>query len=162
MRISIISIAVCSRVTSMELLPDASLRIPHAQPLDCRRCVLPTPDGLLLMSGVMTSQSEPRKRVGKARTAEIPVAYRLAVASRIIAAVFGGYLVGALTSICITQWLPLPRADAVVTGMMLSFIAYLLAVIWCFACRSAWHAWCGIVLPAAVLALIFALGRWLA
>jgi hypothetical protein len=114
------------------------------------------------MSGVMTSQSEPRKRVGKARTAEIPVAYRLAVASRIIAAVFGGYLVGALTSICITQWLPLPRADAVVTGMMLSFIAYLLAVIWCFACRSAWRAWGGVMLPAAILALIFALGRWLA
>jgi hypothetical protein len=114
------------------------------------------------MNDAMTSQSVPRKHVGRARTSEITMAYRLAVASRIIAAVFGGYLVAALTSVCITQWLPLPRADAVVTGMMLSFISYLLAVIWCFACRSAWRAWAGIVLPAAILALIFALGRWLA
>ena len=101
------------------------------------------------------------KRVGKAKGSQVSLAYRLAVTSRILAALFGGYLIAALTSITITQWVPMSRADAVVTGMMSSFLAYLLVVIWCFACRTAWRAWAGIVLPAAILAALFGLGRWL-
>lgn len=101
------------------------------------------------------------KRVRRAKGSGVSLAYRLAVTSRILAALFGGYLIAALTSLCISQWVPLSRGDAVVTGMMLSFLAYLLAVIWCFACRTAWRAWAGIALPAAVLAMLFGLGRWL-
>lgn len=109
------------------------------------------------------SQAAPevKERLRKAKASGVSLAYRLAVTSRIIAALFGGYLIAALTSVCITQWVPMSRADAVVTGMMLSFVTYLLAVIWCFACRTAWRAWAGILLPAAILAAIFGLGRWL-
>ncbi|MFK7701175.1 DUF3649 domain-containing protein [Pseudomonas caspiana] len=102
-----------------------------------------------------------KERLRKAKPAGVTLAYRLAVASRIVAALLGGYLVAALTSVCISQWVPMPRADAVVTGMMLSFVAYLLVVIWCFACRTAWRAWAGVLLPAAILAAVFGLGRWL-
>ncbi|HEX8595517.1 MAG TPA: DUF3649 domain-containing protein [Pseudomonas sp.] len=102
-----------------------------------------------------------KKRVRVAKGSAVSMAYRLAVASRILAAVFGGYLVAALTSVCITQWIPMPRADAVITGMLLSFLAYLVAVLWCFACRTAWQAWFGVLLPCAVLAAVFAIGRWL-
>jgi hypothetical protein len=113
------------------------------------------------MNGTTMDAPQAQKRVRKAKGTGVSLAYRLAVTSRIIAALFGGYLIAALTSVCITQWVPMARADAVVTGMMSSFLAYLLGVIWCFACRTAWRAWAGILLPAAILAALFGLGRWL-
>lgn len=91
----------------------------------------------------------------------IPVSYRLAVTSRVLAAVLGGYIVAALASVSLTLWVPIARADAVVTGMMTSFLAYLGAVIWCFACRSAWRAWLGLIVPSLVLAAISGLAYWM-
>ncbi|CAM3040281.1 DUF3649 domain-containing protein [Pseudomonas floridensis] len=91
----------------------------------------------------------------------VTVAYRLAVTSRALAAIFAGYLLASITSVCITQWLPMPRAEAVVTGMMLSFLAYLVAVLWCFACRTALQAWVGVLLPCVVLGAAYAISRWL-
>ena len=86
------------------------------------------------------------------RKTSLPVSYRLAVTSRLLAAVVGGYLLAPLASVCMTLWLPTNRADAVISGMLSSFVFYLLAVIWCFACRSAWRAWAGVLLPSALLA----------
>lgn len=127
-------------------------------------CARPVSNSGLLMNdvtmGAASTRQPVRKRVRKVKGAEVSLAYRLAVTSRIVAALFGGYLMAALTSVCITQWVPMSRADAVVTGMLLSFLTYLLAVIWCFACRTAWRAWAGILLPAAILGVIFAAGRW--
>ncbi|MNF61068.1 hypothetical protein D3C81_822280 [compost metagenome] len=98
-----------------------------------------------------------------AKPRTLPVSYRLAVASRVLAAVFGGYLVAALASVSLSLWLPVARAEAVVIGMMTSFLVYLLAVIWCFACGSAWRAWFGVMVPglmlAAVLGLAYGVGR---
>ena len=91
----------------------------------------------------------------------LPVSYRLAVTSRVLAAVLGGYIVAALASVSLTLWVPMARADAVVTGMMTSFLAYLGAVIWCFACRSAWRAWLGLIVPSLVLAAISGLAYWM-
>ncbi|WP_155718016.1 DUF3649 domain-containing protein, partial [Pseudomonas fluorescens] len=54
------------------------------------------------------------------------------------------------------------RADAVVTGMMSSFVFYLLAVLWCFACRTAWRAWAGVMVPSALLATLAGIGFWMA
>ena len=84
----------------------------------------------------------------------LPVSYRLAVTSRVFAAVLGGYLVAALASVSLSLWLPMARAEAVVIGMMTSFLAYLVAVLWCFACRSAWQAWLGLIVPSLVLAAL--------
>lgn len=98
-----------------------------------------------------------------AKPRTLPVSYRLAVASRVLAAVFGGYLVASLASVSLSLWLPVTRAEAVVIGMMTSFLVYLLAVIWCFACGSAWRAWFGVIVPglmlAAVLGLACGVGR---
>jgi len=102
-----------------------------------------------------------KKRVVRSKVGAPSASYRLAVISRVLAAIFAGYLLAALTSICAAQWLPMPRAEAVVTGMMLSFLAYLVAVLWCFACRTAWQAWVGLLLPSALLGAGFAVGRWL-
>lgn len=98
---------------------------------------------------------------GAARASESSIRWRLAVASRVIAALIGGYLLTALSSICLAQFLPLARAEAVVLSMTLSFLVYLLAVLWCFACRTAWRAWLGVLLPSAVLGAVYASARWL-
>ncbi|WP_010220665.1 DUF3649 domain-containing protein [Pseudomonas donghuensis] len=97
----------------------------------------------------------------KSKAARLPLSYRLAVTSRSLAAVFGGYLLAAMASVCITLLLPVPRAEAVISGMMLSFLFYLVAFLWCFACRSAWQAWLGVLVPSLVLAMISGLAYWM-
>lgn len=92
----------------------------------------------------------------------LPVSYRLAVTSRVLAAVVGGYLMASLAAICLALWLPTSRVDAVVTAMMSSFVFYLLAVLWCFACRTAWRAWAGVMLPSALFATLAGVGLWMA
>lgn len=96
----------------------------------------------------------------KGKISTLPVSYRLAVTSRVLAAVVGGYVVAALASVSLTMLLPMARAEAVVTGMMTSFLAYLVAVLWCFACRSAWQAWFGLIVPSLVLAAFCGLAYW--
>lgn len=97
----------------------------------------------------------------KVKSRTLPVSYRLAVTSRVLAAVIGGYAVSALASVCLTLWAPMARTEAVVTGMMSSFVVYLLAVIWCFACRTAWRAWLGLIVPALVLAALAGVAYWM-
>ena len=97
----------------------------------------------------------------KSKAAGLPLSYRLAVTSRSLAAVFGGYLLAAMASVCIPLLLPVPRAEAVISGMMLSFLFYLVAFLWCFACRSAWQAWLGVLVPSLVLAMISGLAYWM-
>ena len=98
----------------------------------------------------------------KSKAPSLPVSYRLAVTSRVVAAAVGGYLVAALASVCFSLLLPIARAEAVVSGMMLSFLFYLLAVIWCFACRSALQAWGGLLAVSAVLGAVDGLAYWMA
>jgi hypothetical protein len=97
----------------------------------------------------------------KGKSTTLPVSYRLAVTSRVLAAVLGGYLVSALASVSLTMWLPMARAEAVVTGMMTSFLVYLVAVLWCFACRNAWQAWIGLIVPSLVLVAVSWLAYWM-
>jgi uncharacterized SAM-binding protein YcdF (DUF218 family) len=72
--------------------------------------------------------------------------------SRIICAIFGGYALAALTSVA-TLALPMSKPQAVLTGMLASFIVYACAVIWVFAVRSALRAWTGCVIAALPLLL---------
>ncbi|MGB5829026.1 MAG: DUF3649 domain-containing protein [Pseudomonas mandelii] len=97
----------------------------------------------------------------KGKTRTLPVPYRLAVTSRVLAAVLGGYIVAALASVSLSSWLPMAWAEAVVTGMMSSFLAYLIAVLWCFACRSAWRAWFGLIVASLLLAAVSGLANWM-
>ncbi|AYG46640.1 DUF3649 domain-containing protein [Pseudomonas sp. Leaf58] len=94
-------------------------------------------------------------------TAGLSLSYRLAVASRSLAALLGGYLLASMASVCITLLVPLPKVDATLVGLLLSFVFYLLAFIWCFACRSAWRAWFGVLLPSLVLAMVNGLVYWM-
>ncbi|EKS69973.1 hypothetical protein BURK_017885 [Burkholderia sp. SJ98] len=72
--------------------------------------------------------------------------------SRIVAAIFGGYALAALASVAALA-LPMSKPQAVLTGMLVSFVVYVCAVIWVFAVRSARRAWSG-------LAFIAVQGAW--
>jgi ABC-type multidrug transport system fused ATPase/permease subunit len=98
----------------------------------------------------------------KSKAASLPLTYRLAVTSRCLAALLGGYLLAAMVGVLLSQWLPLPKAEAVQIGMMSSFLFYLGAFIWAFATHSAWRAWLGILVPGGVLAAINGLTYWMA
>ncbi|MFJ4348781.1 DUF3649 domain-containing protein [Pseudomonas sp. NPDC089401] len=97
----------------------------------------------------------------KRTAAGLPLSYRLAVASRSLAALLGGYLLASLGSVCVALLLPMPKVDATIIGLLLSFVFYLLAFLWCFACRSAWRAWLGVLLPSLALALVDGLAYWM-
>lgn len=72
------------------------------------------------------------------------------LASRILAAVFGGYGLAALTSVACVA-LPIGRVQGVLTGMLASFVVYVAAVVWVFAVRSARRAWAGLLVAAVPL-----------
>ena len=71
--------------------------------------------------------------------------------SRIIAALFGGYALAALSSVAALA-LPMRVTEGVLTGLMASFVVYTCAVIWVFAVRSATRAWVGLLIAALPLA----------
>lgn len=79
-------------------------------------------------------------------------AHRRAIAYRTIAAVGGGYAFASVTSIFLSRVLPLPRAEAVMTAVLLSFCAYTVAVVWVFAARTAIRAWLGLLTLTALFA----------
>ena len=72
--------------------------------------------------------------------------------SRIVAALFGGYALAALSSVAVLA-LPMSKPQAVLTGMLASFLIYAAAVIWVFAVRTALKAWLGLIIVAVPLSL---------
>lgn len=83
--------------------------------------------------------------------ASLTPSYRLAVASRALAAIVGGYALTALATFALALFLPMSRAEASMTATLLSFAIYTCAVIWVFATRTASRAWIGIVAPSLAL-----------
>lgn len=82
----------------------------------------------------------------------------LSIASRVLAAVAGGYALAAAVAASAATVLPGPKAEAALIGIMLGFVAYTAAMIWAFAAHSATRAWTGLVLPAALLGLLAWIG----
>ena len=97
----------------------------------------------------------------KSKATGVPLSYRLAVASRCLAALLGGYLLASMASVSIALLAPLPRVDATLIGLLLSFVFYLLAFVGCFACRSAWRAWLGVLLPSLLMAMASGIAYWM-
>lgn len=89
--------------------------------------------------------------------------YRLAIASRTLAAAVGGYAFAAGFAAALTLGLALtmPRAEAVLTATMLAWLAYTLAALWAFYARTAWGAWGGTLLPALALGACALAPGWL-
>ncbi|MDP9899777.1 DUF3649 domain-containing protein [Variovorax ginsengisoli] len=95
-----------------------------------------------------------------ARAVTAGVGYRLGVASRVVAAIAGGYGVAALSAAVLALCLPaafgMARSEAALTGTLLSFLIFALAVIWVFAARTAARAWVGLAMAAVPLGLLLA------
>ena len=69
------------------------------------------------------------------------VRYRLAILSRTLLAIGGGYLVTALSTASLALALPLPRPQAALAATQLSFALYCAVIIWAFAASSVRRAW---------------------
>ncbi|WP_338664466.1 DUF3649 domain-containing protein [Pararoseomonas sp. SCSIO 73927] len=86
------------------------------------------------------------------------------IAVRVVAAILGGYALGALLSAALAVALPpalaMGRADAVLTGMMAGLAGHAAAAIWVFAARSAARAVAGLLLAALPLAAMVLAGHW--
>ena len=81
------------------------------------------------------------------------------VLSRVLAAVLGGYAAANAVAVGLAQILPMSQGDAVMTGILLTYIVYAAAVIWVFAARSVRRAWLGILLTTAAFGGLALLGR---
>lgn len=73
--------------------------------------------------------------------ASTPVNNALIVTNRVLAAIFGGYLLSAVGCVLLAQILPLSQADSVLSAMMLSFSVYTCAVLWVFSVKQHWRCW---------------------
>ena len=80
------------------------------------------------------------------------------VSARILAAVAGGYAVSNVAAVGLAHALPLPRADAVMAGILATFLFYAAAVVWCFGARTVRQAWLGILLAIATFGGLALLG----
>ena len=86
-------------------------------------------------------------------------ATRLALLSRCVAVFGGGYAVAAAVTMLLTLALPLPRGEAALTAMLLSFPVMVGAIIALFLLGTAQRAWLGAVLAAGpALLLVLVLG----
>ena len=92
----------------------------------------------------------------KASAAELSL-YRWHVASRVLAAVLGGYVLTSLIGIFLSLALPLSRSDSVNITNTLGFAFYTGAIIWVFSVATVRRAWLGLVIPSLVLAALIAL-----
>jgi hypothetical protein len=71
---------------------------------------------------------------------------------RAFTAIAGGYAFAVVAAIALSRALPVPPAEAVLTGLLSTFSFYAVAVLWVFAVRSTWQACLGLVLPTLLMA----------
>ena len=76
-----------------------------------------------------------------------------AVFPRVVAAVIGGYLLANLVAILLSYLLG-SHADAVITGMLVSYLIYAGIVLWVFAASTARRAWIGIAIPSLICSVL--------
>lgn len=85
----------------------------------------------------------------------------LLVISRIVAAVIGGYALATLLPLALVGLLPISRADAVMSSLLLSFSVYVAAILWAFSAKCAWQVWAGLLLSSALAGLLLVIQRGL-
>lgn len=86
---------------------------------------------------------------------QLTARYRMAVLSRAVAAILGGYALAAFGGSCIALLMRTSRAEAALTGMMSGFLIYALAVLWTFAARRTRTALIGLALPTAATGALY-------
>lgn len=81
--------------------------------------------------------------------------WRWQVGARVLTAIFGGYALTALASARLAALCALfmARADAALTGMLLSFALYAAIIIWTFSAATLWRTWAAMLLAAGLLVM---------
>lgn len=79
-------------------------------------------------------------------------ARRWGAASRTLAGIGGGYLLGAMATAGLALWAPLDREQAVIAATLPAFAIYTAVIVWAFAARSALRVWLGLAVVALPLA----------
>lgn len=110
------------------------------------------------MSDVGLVPRKPGHAQRKSRSGTSASSMRWSVFARVMAAIIGAYVLTLLSIALLALVLPMSRAESVLLSMLLSFLIYACAVLWVFATRSAWRAWCGMLLPSLLMAA--GLGLW--
>ncbi|MBL4836065.1 MAG: hypothetical protein JKY34_00690 [Kordiimonadaceae bacterium] len=76
---------------------------------------------------------------------DLPIKYRLAIASRIVAAVIGGYIFALIApdflSASLHTFAGMSQPEALNAGLALSFFIYLIAILVVFSVETATKAW---------------------
>jgi len=80
--------------------------------------------------------------------------YRWQIALRVIVAIVGGYALANIVTILLSYVLPMPKSDAVMTGILLSFAIYAGAIMWVFTVRSVRKACAGLIVSSLILGVI--------
>lgn len=92
-----------------------------------------------LLTHSSRQESQPSKAVLKSST-QNPLRKR-DVASRVCAALFGGYAAASALSMLFARVMPLPKADATTAAILLTTILYLAAILWVFSAASPSRVW---------------------
>lgn len=79
----------------------------------------------------------------------------LSVCSRVLVAVVGGYVFTYTATAALARLLPLDRIDALTTASLLSFVVYLVFILWAFAAASLRRALTGLSLSVPMAAVGF-------
>lgn len=77
--------------------------------------------------------------------------------SRIVAALFAGYLFTYAFTAALAQWLPVEPRSAMTIATLPAFVIYPVVILWAFACNSVRVVWSGLLLASAGLLV---LGFW--
>jgi len=86
----------------------------------------------------------------RAKTKALPPNHRWLVASRVLAAVLGGYALTSAATVLLALIWPLPQAQAVMASSMLSFSLYTAIIVWIFATKRVRTLWAGLIAATAL------------
>lgn len=75
----------------------------------------------------------------------------LHVTCRVLCALIGGYLLSTLSAILIALHLPGDKVNSIITGLLLTFIIYTVAVIYVFAAKTTLRASMGVFVPCVLM-----------
>lgn len=84
------------------------------------------------------------------------------ICQRVAVAVFGGYTLAVAVSTSLSHALPMARADAVLSSLLVGFLVYAAVIVWAFGARSISRMWTGVILLIAgfgSLAILLKLAR---
>ena len=78
----------------------------------------------------------------------------MAIFSRVLASIIGGYWLANVISIILVAVLAGEQVDRVLTGMLASFAIWSAAIVWVFSVDTVRKAWVGVLVPAVTGSII--------